>query len=105
MDFIKEKGYVTITMLKYINDIRTLYKIEGTVSDPATETLFHVNENSEKLSPILGKEYHSKVMKLMWLAKREVPEILVAVSFLLTRIKDPSFLSFSLWTKRKYFCR
>ena len=100
MDFIKEKGYVTITMLNYINDFRTLCKIEGTVSDPAPETLFHVNENT-----ILGKEYHLKVMKLMWLAKREVPEILVAVSFLLTRIKDPSFLSFLLWTKRKYFCR
>jgi hypothetical protein len=47
-----------------------------------------VDENSKELTATKVKEFHSRVMKLMWLAKRCVPEILCAVSYLSTRVQN-----------------
>ena len=82
------KGFVTVGMEKYIADIRTEYQVQGTAKTPASQNLFVVEEKSLPLSSNKLKEFHSRVMKLMWIAKRCVPEILVAISYLSTRVQS-----------------
>ena len=66
----RNQGFVTVTMEKYIQDIRNLYKVIGTVKDPTTADLFNVDDTSPILDSQRSKEFHSRVMKLMWIAKR-----------------------------------
>jgi hypothetical protein len=80
-------GYVTVSMEKYIADIRRDYAISGTAKTPANSNLFHLDESSALLSSAKLSDFHSRVMKLMWLAKRCAPEILVAIAYLSTRVQ------------------
>ena len=54
-------------MEKYIQDIRNLYKVIGTVKDPTTADPFNVDDKSPIIDSKRGKEFHSRVMKLMWI--------------------------------------
>jgi hypothetical protein len=74
-------------MEKYIADIRRDYAISGTAKTPANSNLFHLDESSALLSSAKLSDFHSRVMKLMWLAKRCAPEILVAIAYLSTRVQ------------------
>ena len=83
------KGEVNITMDKYIDDIINDYSVNGYSATPSTNDLFKLNDsidldNEHKLL------YHSIVAKLLYLAKRIRPDILTTVSFLSTRVKNPS---------------
>ena len=82
-----EEGYVKVSMEKYIEDIRKDYAVLGTAKTPANTNLFNVDNNSKILNDVKLKEFHSTVMKLMWLAKRCAPEILVSIAYLSTRIQ------------------
>ena len=82
-----EKGHVTVSMEKYIEDIRQ-WGVKGAVRTPASNNLFHVDVSSKPLNAIDLQIFHSRVMKLMWLAKRCAPEILCAVSYLSTRVQS-----------------
>ena len=53
---------------------------------PARDNLFETDAESEKLNASEMKEFHTKVAKLLYLAKRTRPECLVAVSYLTTRV-------------------
>ena len=53
---------------------------------PARDNLFETDEESERLDASEMKEFHTKVAKLLYLAKRTRPECLVAVSYLTTRV-------------------
>lgn len=57
----------------------------GSASTPASKDLFNVRD-----VPILGdmerKRFHSCVAKLLYLAKRTRPEILLTVSYLSSRV-------------------
>ena len=53
---------------------------------PAKEDLFEIDASAEKLSEEVGKTFHSRVAKLLYMALRTRPDILVAVSFLSTRV-------------------
>jgi hypothetical protein len=61
------------------------------ITTPATDNLFKIRSKEEAIP--LGKEkaktFHSTVAKLLFLAKRGRPDILLAVSFLTTRVKEP----------------
>ncbi len=61
------------------------------VTTPATDNLFRVRakENTKVLDYEQAKIFHSMVAKLLFLAKRGHPNILLAVSFLTTRVKAP----------------
>ena len=80
------RGKVSITMEGYINDIIELYEIKGSAATPALDHLFDVRDNAVKLSPADRKVFHSRVMKLMYLAKRVRPDIITTVVFLSTRV-------------------
>jgi len=83
-------GKVKVTMQGYINDLLDTLKVQGTVSTPATNNLFSVVDD-EKANPPLsvksGKEFHTVVAKLLYLAKRARPDILTAVTFLASRVQ------------------
>jgi len=51
--------------------------------------LFKTRENVEKLSKRRTGIFHSTVAKLLFVAKRARPDILLAVSSMTTRVKDP----------------
>ena len=53
---------------------------------PATDDLFETSDDSEKLNAKEMRDFHTKVAKLLYLAKRTRPECLVAVSYLTTRV-------------------
>jgi hypothetical protein len=80
-------GKVKITMNGYVTDLlKDCDDIPGTVDTPATSTLFSVSESSPSLSQVARERFHSLVAKLLYLSKRARPDILVAVSFLTTRV-------------------
>ncbi len=83
-------GEVRVSMGGYIQD---LIRISGTASTkvktPATANLFKIREECEPLEPKEAARFHSMTAKLLYLAKRTRPEILVATIFLTTRVQHP----------------
>ncbi len=55
----------------------------------ATNHIFRTRMDEEKLSKSHAMIYHSTVAKLLFVAKRARPDILLAVSFMTTRVKNP----------------
>ena len=91
-----DKQCVTINMEKYI--LACIEGFEEEVSDerlrsantPASNYLFKTRQdNGVKLTREKAKLFHSTVAKLLFVAKRARPDILLTVSFLLTRVKCP----------------
>jgi len=95
MEHNRESKTVKINMKKYIVEtIETFQEEEPeerlkSVTTPATNNLFKTRENVEKLSKRRTGIFHSTVAKLLFVAKRARPDILLAVSFMTTRVKDP----------------
>jgi hypothetical protein len=80
---------VSITMEAYIYDILELADIHGTVKTPATDKLFNISD-SPPLRGEAAQMFHTLTAKLLYLAKRARPDILLAVSFLTTRVQAPT---------------
>ena len=91
MDF-SMTGKVILSMPEYIT---TLLKeipsdlLKGASTTPAAGHLFTTNPDAEKLSEVQASEYHHLVAKILYLAKRTQPDLLLAVSFLCTRVTTP----------------
>jgi hypothetical protein len=94
MEHNRESKSVKINMKKYI--VGTIEEFSGEepkeslkiVTTAATNNLFRTRMDVEKLSKRGATIYHSKVAKLLFVAKRARPDILLAVSFLTTRVKS-----------------
>jgi hypothetical protein len=88
---------VTLNMTKYVEGCIEEFVMENEgivlkkVVTPATSNLFRVRNHNEikKISVNQAKIFHSTVAKLLFLAKRGRPDVLLAVSFLTTRVKSP----------------
>jgi hypothetical protein len=95
MEHDRETRTVKINMKKYIEDTITGITEEEPelilrhAATPATDNLFRTRECVEKISLKQAKIYHSVVAKLFFVAKRARPDILLTVSFLATRVKNP----------------
>jgi len=85
---------VHIEMDQYVRDL-----LDGVPDDmssgeaitPAAQHLFDINEDDkELLDQETADVFHSMVAKFLFLAKWARPDLLVAVSFLCTRVKAPS---------------
>ena len=73
-------------MEKYVQDVLDGYQVIGHAATPASVNLFDLRE-----SPALNTdELHSRVAKLLYLAKRVRPDILTPVAFLSTRTRAPT---------------
>jgi len=80
-------GKVKVTMEGYIADVLNLYEVEGFAATPATSSLFEVDAKSVALEGKDSEEFHSRVYKLLYLAKRVRPDLHTAITFLSTRIQ------------------
>ena len=86
---VKENG-IDVDMIAYLMKI-----LEGKVSgkcvvSPADDGLLQVDENSPVLPSDASKVFHSDVAKLLFLVKRTRLEVLLAVSFLASRVSNPT---------------
>ena len=63
--------------------------LKGNPASPVANHLFDINPDCEKLNSVEAEEFHHFVAKLLYLAKRTRPDILLAVAFLCTRVKGP----------------
>ena len=81
---------VKVTMEGYVNDMLEEYEIEGCAATPAVDKLFSIDDESKSLSKELAEDYHSRVAKMLYLAKRVRPDILTAIAFLSTRVRGPT---------------
>ena len=85
-----EEDAVKVTMEGYIDDLLREYEsIAGEVETPAVGTLFSVRKGAEQLDSKRAEEFHTLVAKVLYLAKRIRPDLLVAVSFLTRRVQSP----------------
>jgi len=80
---------VSVTMEGYVKDIISKYNVRRSAATPALDYLFEVRE-SPPLQRAEADEFHSRVAKLMYLAKRVRPDILTLCSFLSTRVLSPT---------------
>ena len=79
-------GKVKLTMEGYGNDILSSYGVEGKASSPALEHLFHVREGIALLDEEQRCHFHSRVAKILYLAKRVRCDLLTAIVFLTMRV-------------------
>jgi hypothetical protein len=82
------EGQVTITAPGFMKDLLTTCRSPGYAVSPATEHLFQVREDAPVPVPTTADciYFHSTVAKLLYLAKRTRPDILVTIAFLTTRV-------------------
>jgi hypothetical protein len=85
MTFTFGNDEVKINMDGYINNIISDNNIKGTSTTPAGKDLF--NDDETKLLPLSQqKNLHTVVAKLLFLATRVRPDILLVVNYLTTRV-------------------
>jgi hypothetical protein len=89
IDFSESKK-VKITMEKYINDVIKDTGTTKAASSPARDNLFEIDPDSPRLGKQDREYFHSNVARLLYLAKRVRPDILCAVSFMCTRVREPT---------------
>ena len=85
-------GVVSFIMKDYVADIikeKADDMDDRTATTPASQHLYHTNDNAVKLGEYKADYFHHMVAKLLYLGKRGRPDILTAVSFLCTRVKEP----------------
>ena len=85
-----EGASITVSMVAYLRGVLEELQVKGSVTSPATANLFVVNPASPSLSTAEAKKYHTTVAKLLYLAKRARVDVLLAVSYLCTRVKSPT---------------
>ena len=91
IDF-SEDGKVMFKMEDYVQnmiDEAPEILMKGAMSTPAANHLFEVNPDAVKLGKVEAETYHHLVAKLLYLSKRSRPDVLLAVSFLCTRVQAP----------------
>ncbi len=90
-----DQKQITLKMNKYVEGCLEEFEQNNSdlkiVNTPATENLFRIRneEGALQLSKEKQTQFHSVVAKLLFLAKRGRPDILLSVSFLTTRVKVP----------------
>ena len=77
---------VNISMEGYIEELMHLCKPEGTNATPASERLFVINPKSKPLNDAEREKFHSVVAKILYLAKRTRPDVLLPIAFLASRV-------------------
>ncbi len=84
------KGQVKVSMDGYTKDLLRITGVTAKVTTPATAKLFVIDKEAPPLDAHRKSVFHSITAKLLYLAKRVRPEILVATIFLTTRVQNPT---------------
>ena len=84
-------GKVQVQMFDYIDNMLADLpdNMRGTVTSPAADHLFTVNDTGKKLTQAQSEMFHHNIAKLLFLCKRARPDIQTAVAFLTTRVTAP----------------
>jgi hypothetical protein len=80
-------GECRVTMKGYVDDLLESTKTTGKARSPARDDLFETPEIAELSRETVRQEFHRRVAKVLYLAKRTRPDCLTAVSFLATRVQ------------------
>jgi hypothetical protein len=85
------EGECAVSMAGFVNDLLHDAGVpeNSSAPTPASNNLFTIRENCKKLDQSKSEIFHSLTAKILYLAKRVRPDLLVAVSFLSTRTKEP----------------
>jgi len=81
------EGKVKVTQDGYVSELIASEDIKSAVKTPASEDLFVIDPGSAELNKEAKEHFHSLTAKLLYLSKRTRPDILVAVSFLTSRVQ------------------
>ena len=81
------RGELSVTMKGYDDDLLAAREPAGTITSPADVGLFKIGP-TEKCEESVRKEYHTRVAKLLYLAKRTRSDCLTTESYLATRVKE-----------------
>ena len=81
-------GSVSVKMDGYVDDIIKEYGVTGTAASPASTDLFDIDASSERLDTSMAEEFHSRVAKILYMAKRARQDLLTAIGFLATRVQQ-----------------
>ena len=84
------QGEVHIAMDGYVEDFLAEYSVSGTAPTPAKTDLFEVDIQAQPLDDVGRDNFHSRVAKILFVAKQTRPDLLTAVSFLSTRVQCPT---------------
>ena len=87
-EYLRNKKAVVFTMENHLEEALDSFPDDTNkvVSTPAAVHLFEVDETCTKLTEKDRSIFHSIVAKLLFVSKRARPDILVAVSYLTTRV-------------------
>jgi hypothetical protein len=88
-------GKISVSMESYVKGLLQEYGVTGYASSPADKYIFDLDD-SALMSDSDRKEYHTIVAKLLYLANRTRPDIMLAISFLTTRVTTPT-----IWDRKK----
>jgi len=80
-------GQAKITMEHYVSEALKAYDVTGHAKTPAAEFLFEVRESPALREP-RREEFHSRVAKMLYLAKRVRPDLLTACVYLASRVQS-----------------
>ena len=86
------KGKIAISTPQHVNKaIEGLGEdVNGTAVNPAKSKLFTIDHESPKLTGSKKEIFHSVTAKVLWISQRSRPDLDTAVSFLCTRLKEPT---------------
>ena len=91
LDFTEDR-IVKINMKEYVENILAEMpdEMDGTATTPAAAHLFQMRGNSVALGNQKKDFLHTTVAKLLFLCKRDRPDLQTAVNFLCTRVREPT---------------
>ena len=78
------KEQVTVSMIKYVEELPLYTEVKSYPPTPAKDNLFDIKHNDAVLDETNGSKFHTIVANLLYLSKRARLDILLAVSYLTT---------------------
>lgn len=81
-----EGGRVKISQEKFVADFLRESGVTSFATTPALDSLFTISLDSPPVEGVAKEQFHSFVAKLLYLAKRTRPDMLLLCSFLTTRV-------------------
>jgi Reverse transcriptase (RNA-dependent DNA polymerase) len=97
------KGYVEISMDKYVDGIINEYNVIGEAASPAMNYLFDIVDTSPLVDESEKAIFHTITAKLLYLAKRIRGDLMTLVAYLTSRVLEPNRSDYEkLWRGLRY---
>ena len=83
---LSHPGEARVSMKGYVDDLLESCAATGGARTPATDGLFEAKDGAEMATEAERVQFHSDVAKILYLAKKARPDVLLAVAYLATRV-------------------